>query len=249
MTPLRIRAVNTAADSENKIHDDRVASQYGFRGGLVPGVTVYGYLAAAVLDHFGETWLSRGAIDVRFQKPVYEGEEVVVTIEPQDGDRVRVEIAGGASAIAWLHDEPAPISLESAPLGDRRAPASHTLQPGTILGSLDRPLDLSQSRISAPLDSAISLARLAHPAILLGLANEIFVANYELAPWIHAASEVRKFGPARDGERISVRARIEEQFERKGHDFVVLNVHILAEDGRLIEHVRHTAIWRPRAVR
>jgi hypothetical protein len=249
MTPLRIRAVNTAADSENKIHDDRVAAQYGFRGGLVPGVTVYGYLAATVIGHFGETWLSRGAIDVRFQKPVYEGDEVVVTTEPQDGGRVRVEIAGCASAVAWLHDEAGPSSIESAPPGGRRVPASHTLEPGTILGSPDRLLDLAQARLSAPLDSAIGPDRLAHPAILLGLANEIFVANYELGPWIHAASEVRKFSRVRDGERIQVRARIEEQFERKGHDFVVLNVHILAADGRLIEHVRHTAIWRPRVVK
>jgi acyl dehydratase len=254
MIPLRIRAVNTAADSENKIHDDRVAAQYGFRGGLVPGVTVYGYLASAVIDHFDDQsstnpWLTRGALDVRFQKPVYEDDEVVVTVEPQDGGRARVEIAGCASAVAWLHDEAAPCSIESAPPGDRRAPASHSLQPGTILGALDRPLDLSQARLSAPLDSAIGPDLLAHPAILLGLANEIFVANYELGPWIHAASEVRKFSPVRDGERIRVRARIEEQFERKGHDFVVLNVHILAADGRLIEHVRHTAIWRPRVVK
>lgn len=40
----RVRAVNTAPDSENKMHDDRVAAQYGFQGGLVPGVTVYAYI-------------------------------------------------------------------------------------------------------------------------------------------------------------------------------------------------------------
>lgn len=33
--PLRILAVNTAPDSENRIHDDAVAISYGFRGGLV----------------------------------------------------------------------------------------------------------------------------------------------------------------------------------------------------------------------
>ena len=27
---------------ENKIHEDDLARQYGFKGGLVPGVTVYG---------------------------------------------------------------------------------------------------------------------------------------------------------------------------------------------------------------
>src|ERR1700722_1350111 len=90
MTPLRIRAVNTAAESENKIHDDRIAAQYGFRGGLVPGVTVYGYLAAAVLDHFGDPWLSRGAMDVRFHQPVYEGEESVVTLAPDPANPDRI---------------------------------------------------------------------------------------------------------------------------------------------------------------
>jgi len=94
MTPLRIRAVNTAVDSENKIHDDRVAARFGFRAGLVPGVTVYGYLAAAVLEHFGERWLQNGAIDVRFHQPVYEGEEVEVTSEPESSHRLRVAIAG-----------------------------------------------------------------------------------------------------------------------------------------------------------
>ena len=34
-------AQNDATDSGNEIHDDRVARQYGFEGGLVPGITVY----------------------------------------------------------------------------------------------------------------------------------------------------------------------------------------------------------------
>src|SRR5260370_20568360 len=79
--PLRVRAVNTAADSENKIHHDAVAAGYGFRGGLVPGVTVYGYMAAAAMEHFDLEWLDRGAMDVQFLKPVYEGDELIVTVE------------------------------------------------------------------------------------------------------------------------------------------------------------------------
>jgi len=92
---LTIKAVNTAADSENKIHDDRVAAQFGFRGGLVPGVTVYGYLAEAALRHFGDEWLERGAMDVRFQQPIYHGEEIEVSVW-EDGARAVVEIAGRA---------------------------------------------------------------------------------------------------------------------------------------------------------
>ena len=42
-----VKARNTSTSSENKIHDDAVAKTYGFRGGLVPGVTVYAYLTDA----------------------------------------------------------------------------------------------------------------------------------------------------------------------------------------------------------
>ena len=31
------RALNTAPDSENQIHGDDMAREFGFRGGLVPG--------------------------------------------------------------------------------------------------------------------------------------------------------------------------------------------------------------------
>src|SRR5271155_364058 len=104
MVEIRFRAVNTAADSENKIHDDQVAAQFGFRGGLVPGVTVYGYLAARALDYFGEAWLERGAMDVRFQHPIYDGEEVEAVADPVadpvESGRVRVHIGDRASGLA-----------------------------------------------------------------------------------------------------------------------------------------------------
>jgi len=49
----RVTARNTAAQSENAIHDDEVARQYGFRGGLVPGVTVYAYLTHPLVEAWG----------------------------------------------------------------------------------------------------------------------------------------------------------------------------------------------------
>ena len=81
--------MNTAPDSENKIHDDATASAYGFRGGLVPGVTVYGYMTAAAIEHFGREWLDRGAMDLRLLQPVYAGDEVTVTSE-LSGGRLRI---------------------------------------------------------------------------------------------------------------------------------------------------------------
>jgi len=44
-----VRANNTSSASENKIHDDSVARQYGFSGGLVPGVDIYAYMTHPVV--------------------------------------------------------------------------------------------------------------------------------------------------------------------------------------------------------
>ena len=175
--------MNTAADSENKIHNDTVAGGYGFRGGLVPGVTVYGYMAAAAMEHFGPEWLDCGAMDVRFLKPVYEGNEIVVTVEAGGDGRVRINAGGSASADAWMHSVAPgdPTNHTDAPV-ERRGASRETLVPGIHLGTLVRRLDLEQSRITAPLDPFIGPERRAHPAVLLSLANEILVSNYETRP-------------------------------------------------------------------
>jgi hypothetical protein len=75
----RIKARNTSVNSENAIHHDTVARQYGFGGGLVPGVTVYAYLTHSLVEAFGTPWLDRGTAAVRFLKPIFDGEAVLVT--------------------------------------------------------------------------------------------------------------------------------------------------------------------------
>jgi hypothetical protein len=100
--------------------------------------------------------------------------------------------------------------------------------------------------MSAPLDPV--LEGRAHPAVMLALANRIFIENYQLGPWMHVSSEVRKSGSAKHGDEIRVRGRVDQRYERKGHEFVVLDVAISNGD-RTIERVRHTAIWKPRAAR
>ncbi len=55
-------AHNTAPDSENRIHDNQTAAALGFRAGLVPGVTVYGYVTVPVTERYGADWLARGGM-------------------------------------------------------------------------------------------------------------------------------------------------------------------------------------------
>jgi len=53
-----VSAYNTAAASDNRIHDDCVARRFGFRGGLVPGVEVYAYMAHMPVARWGRAWLA-----------------------------------------------------------------------------------------------------------------------------------------------------------------------------------------------
>src|SRR5437870_8819721 len=81
-----IRAHNNAVNSENEIHADAVAQRYGFRGGLVPGVTVYAYMGGPVVDVLGPDWREHGTMSARFVKPVYDGDEVTVSAAKVDDE-------------------------------------------------------------------------------------------------------------------------------------------------------------------
>lgn len=246
MSPsLRVRAVNTAPDSENRIHEDGIAAELGFRGGLVPGVTIYGYMASAVIERLGSEWLRHGAMDVRFFEPFYAGEDVAVSITDLPEGRIKVEADSRASATAWIDNAELTANYPEEYPVIKQVASRETLELGKILGSLDKTLDLSHPGVSAPLDPFIGPERFAHPAVILGLANELLMHNYSLGPWIHGASEVRNANPAHDGEHLRVRGKIVDAYERKGHEFVVLDVAILSGNV-LISRIRHTAIWKPK---
>ena len=86
LAPYQVEACNTAKESENRIHDDAVARQFGFSGGLVPGVDVYAYMTHPAVARWGRAWLERGALACRLGKPVYDGEIATVSAR-EDGER------------------------------------------------------------------------------------------------------------------------------------------------------------------
>src|SRR5260221_2312335 len=99
LAPYTISAFNTAPDSENKIHDDATARRFGFGGGLVPGVDVYGYMSHMPVMRWGRAWLERGTAECRFFKPVYDGNMATVTAqETGDGIDIAVESQGESCA-------------------------------------------------------------------------------------------------------------------------------------------------------
>jgi hypothetical protein len=255
----RVHAANTAPDSENRIHDDRVAAEYGFRGGLVPGVTVYGYMTVPLVDS-EPAWLERGSMHVRFLEPVYDGEDVAVRVEAnEDGsmdikaerDDGTVCAKGHAStearpvhAASWYAEHPLP------PANRRPVPSPETLIVHSPLGTVVEKLNLFDASFldlrSERLPIYHGSSPPAHPARLLQFSNEILVRNFQLGPWIHVASEINNWSVAWHDDVISARGVIHDRFERKGHEFVVVDVMLVANRERVVQTVRHTAIYRPR---
>src|ERR1043165_2213314 len=130
LAPYRVKAFNTAHDSENKIHDDATARRFGFGGGLVPGVDVYGYMTHLPVLRWGRAWLERGIAECRFFKPVYDGDTASVTASENDGGLdISVESRGevcatGRAALAEAPPVPPSLALYRAvPQRAERPPA------------------------------------------------------------------------------------------------------------------------------
>ena len=248
-----VQAYNTATESTNKIHDDDVARTYGFRGGLVPGVDVYAYLTHVPTERWGLAWLGHGSIRARFAKPVYDGHVVTVSAS-EAGELLDLQVVDeGGVMCATAQASRRPIETDrplpgAAPLPAERPLASpDSLRAGTVLGASSDVFDaalatsyLADVRESLPLFGAV-----AHPGWLLRFANAVLARNVVLGPWIHVSSDVSLLGIVQDGERVTARAVVIGEFERRGHRFVTLDVALDSED-RPVQRITHTAIHTPR---
>jgi acyl dehydratase len=256
----RVRARNDAEHSENKIHDDAVARQYGFKGGLVPGVTVYGFLTWAPVSTWGMAWLEAGAMSARFVKPVYDGDDVDVRVEQIDDSHIDVSaVSWGevcATGAAWMPDEAAPAAgvggraTRPVPAPADRPPADEqSLAVGTTLATIQRMWDATERAsyldvLSDDLD-VYDRQRIAHPGGLIRAANEVLARSVLLGPWIHVSSTALNHGVVPDGSTVTTYGRVVDIYERKGHRFVDLDV-LSAVADRAVLSVQHTAIYAPR---
>ncbi len=86
----------------------------------------------------------------------------------------------------------------------------------------------------------------AHPGVTLGLANLVLTFNVKLGPWIHAQSEVQHCAPVPLGSTLHVESRITDLFERRGHEFVDLEVAAFIDPDRPVLFAKHRAIYKLR---
>jgi hypothetical protein len=253
----RVLAQNFAATSENRIHEDSVARDYGFEGGLVPGVTTWAYMVHPIVEQLGPEWLERGTITARFLKPVYEGDTIEIGLTDEGeltatNDSAEVCASGQAS----LPGSARTFDVDHYPLAplpphDERPDAEESLlTPGTVLGTLE--LGFHSDRHSGFLaeigeDNPLwTKGQTCHPGFLMRQANFVLSQNVRLGPWIHVESTVQLAGQVHDAERVQVRAKVADEFEKSGHRFVDLDILMTATGSRPVLHARHLAIWKLR---
>lgn len=250
LPPYTVVARNIDPSADNRIHSDDVAAQFGFAGALVPGVELFAYLTAPLVTEWGLAWLAGGRLDVRFRRPVYDGEPVTTQVQ-SGNDRWPVALLGpdGTERCVGTAAPPAPPAAAEIPSGrplpDLPLPTS-SLTTGP-LGTVDQQVSVADNEAytdavcePSPLYSAEAVA---HPGALLRLVNAVLMRNVELGPWIHTASACRFLAPARLPAMLSTRATVTEIFERNGSSYVRYNAVVVA--GALpVMQVQHTAIYR-----
>lgn len=257
--PYRVSAYNLAKQSENTMHDDTVARRFGFSGGLVPGVDVFAYMTHMPMQLWGRAFLERGLMDGRFLKPVYDGEIATVTAEVSNGGlAIQVESRGElcATGHASMLGKVLDIRLDQfssvAPVKERRPVDVDSYQVGKWLGMPSYELTpegaaqyLADVRET---NSVYANDHLMHPGTLLRTMNWALMENAILGPWIHVASTIRFLSLAPVGDKLTVRAKVTGNYERKGHKFVELDGLIVANGATPLAHCQHTAIYAPREV-
>ncbi len=260
-------AFNQATESENRIHADDVAKQYGFRGGLVPGVTVHAYLVHPALVAWGAEWLARGRATVALKKPLYDGSAFRVEVRDADAHAYRatlVDAEGTECATADVELPRAGLAPAGAPplRGDRAVPPRDACPPATLEtmqrlqregmgalrmqwrceGNLDR---YTRETASMPALVQPEGQGYANPAYVLGLANWVLARNVVLGPWIHVESTLQHHAALARDAWVTVEASIVELFEARGNRFVDLAVSAHGDAGPIM-HARHRAIYELR---
>jgi hypothetical protein len=253
----RVEAYNTAKLSENKMHDDTVARRFGFSSGLVPGVDVTAYMMHLPVRRWGRAFLERGLIEARFVKPVYDGEITDIRGEENDGViSIEVESRGDlcATGTASLPVAAPRFSIadypDTAPVSERKPVSATSYQAGQWLGSLPRTWAggaadgyLNEVRER---DTIYLREGLGHPGLLQRVMNKVLVDNAILGPWIHVGSRMQVLSAARRGDELVARARVTDNYEKKGHRFVELDALVVGNGTTPLAHCRHVAIYQPR---
>ena len=271
-------AYNQVPHSKNEIHGDKVAKHFGFKGGLVPGVTVSAYLLHPAAVSYGMDFLERGFAHVRVNSPLYDEQAFEIHIENQIGHETRTQqqeqgdrgysavlVPNGEApcATAEIHvagtKEAPPVRREdefgdqnAAPVPATRENMEALRESGckafTYRWNADHEMS-TYLRERSEMAAPYSMEEYANPSFVLGISNWVLAANAYMNPWVHMETKSQNYAPIPQGTKVVGEMEIKDLFDKKGHEFVDVLVNIFdVESNRCFSSIELRAIYKLRGL-
>lgn len=259
-------AFNEVPESENEIHGDDVAKKYGFAGGLVPGVTVSAYLMHPAIEAWGMDWLTRGSAKAVVSKPLYDRDHFAVEVDHDaSNDRYDATLRSSAGTLCAQGWAALPATAPQPPSfrGDPRRTRGME-RPRASLEVFERLRDEGLMAVRSrwsPDSELTSYTRdpgemaepcrpesgnYASPAYVLGMTNWALAANIYLPAWLHLQTEHQNHAAIPPGSELITELSIADLFERKGHEFVDVELATFLTDEAPVASCRLRAIYKLR---
>ncbi len=232
LVAFTVSAANLPEHARNTIHTDAGAQAAGFPRALVAGVTTYAYLTHPMLAGWGVDWLAHGGAEVRFRRPVFDG-DLVQCVPARDAGDVLIEARTAEPEQPRAVVRTIRRSAPAAPMRD-----GQPLQPFEIVLAGEWGSEYA-SRAGDPLPLCHDLGAV-HPAVWPALANHVVHTQVARGSWIHTRSIVRHHALAIAGSTAEVRAVVVRRFDAHG-ERAVLDVEVVV-DGVVAATLEHEAI-------
>ena len=257
----------------NIIHSTEGAARYGYTGPLVGGVTVYAWSVAALVEALGDAWLDEGWVEFQLRKPVYPNEVITTSVSPLPPSRGKLPKAeGGAPAVEFtMTKHTGDIAVRGTaglgiadfyreittandrtpiPRPDDRPFITRAVAPlGKDLPAMVNDLSVAEAERYAdefardPDPRWRAATGRVHPAWIALRANRLLEHTWRYTA-IHASSQIQHLAPVHPDQRLLVSGRIESGYERKGHEYAVLDINLSSEDGRDLARLRQPTIYQ-----
>ena len=240
---------------EGTSHDDKTARAMGFRAALLPGVFVYGHAMRPGVIGWGEAWLARGRADIRFRRPVYSNDPLLVQRGPlvrnSTGTDADVTVTNTATGEVVLQGS---FGLADAPQEPPHIPHTSKLSPPVAINTGKVPVGLQlgsgETVLSADLvsesladfhetESIYADRALVHSGCLIRQTMGDALSNVTLPmPVIFAGLTVQHFAPAPVGATYKTSARITRSWVARGKHYFETDEWLYANGRPVARHIR-----------
>ena len=262
ISSFQIEAINDAESSENRIHSDEIAEKYGFKGALVSGVNVFGYLSQPLVHFYGEEFLNQCVMEVRFLKPAFQHDLITIqtdSLESEKKFRYHISKAFNQTGELLAHMESwLPINTEPANELSSMSEGSEILERKEIEWDLielhkaspiyawEPAQEDNSERVHSQRDGAEIYQgdnAYIHPYYLLDACNKALMRMFILPAWIHVGSKLILRSPIKINQKLAMSAIPVKKWTRKGHQFIELYICVRRE-GKVVLEAEHTAIFK-----